>query len=114
MLAISPVIEAAYVIALLVVVLTPAVITALKGHLALYVAGFLTVGVVWVIAMFRLARPNSTWASRFYGPDKLQEARTRYPDISPGDRDNSRLAVALGLGVLVVPLLAGFLSALVS
>jgi len=64
------------------VALTPAVVTVLKGHLALFVAGFLLLGLVWIIAAFRLARPNSFWARRFYGPEKLERSKLRYPDTA--------------------------------
>jgi hypothetical protein len=73
-----------YGIALWLLVLTPAVITALKGQWILFGAGFVLLGMVWVIAAFRLARPNSVWARRFYGPDKLARARARYPKPVPG------------------------------
>lgn len=61
--------------------LAPAVVTALKGHLALFVAGFLTIGAVWLIAALRLARPNSPWARRRYDEEKTQRSRERYPDV---------------------------------
>ena len=71
-------------IGLWILVLTPAVITALKGQWALFGAGFLLLGMVWAVAAFRLARPDSYWARRFYGPDKLGRARARYPEPVPG------------------------------
>ena len=73
-----------YGLGLWLLVLTPAVITALKGQWLLFGAGFLGLGLVWVIAAFRLARPNSRWAKRFYGPEKLARARARYPEPVPG------------------------------
>ncbi|MDP8942570.1 MAG: hypothetical protein M3N16_00370 [Actinomycetota bacterium] len=43
-----------FVFAACAVVLTPAVVTVLKGHLALFVAGFLFVEIIWLLAAFRL------------------------------------------------------------
>jgi hypothetical protein len=80
--------EVVYAIGLFALVLTPAVVTGLKGQRLLFRAGFATVGFVWLIAAFRLARPGSWWARRFYDEEKLRRARTRYPDADPaaGDR----------------------------
>jgi hypothetical protein len=64
-----------------VLVIAPATITALKGKWELFDLGFLLVGTVWFIAAFRLARPDSFWARKFYGARKLERARRRYgPD----------------------------------
>jgi hypothetical protein len=71
-------------LAIWALVLVPAVVTALKGHWVLLGAGFLTVGLVWFIAAFRLARPNSYWARRVYPPEKLERSRARYPGLAPG------------------------------
>jgi hypothetical protein len=65
-------------------VLVPAVVTALKGHWLLLGAGLLVLGLVWLIAAFRLARPNSYWARHFYSPAKLERSRARYPEPVPG------------------------------
>jgi hypothetical protein len=56
----------------------PMVVTALKGQWTLFAAGWITVGVVWLIAALRLARPESWWARRLYGPRKLARAQARY------------------------------------
>jgi hypothetical protein len=61
-----------------VAVLTPLVITAMKGQWVLLIAGFVTVGLVWFIAACRLAKPGSYWARRFYDPEKLARSRARY------------------------------------
>lgn len=58
----------------LLLFIAPLTITALKRQWALFVAGWLTVGIVWWIASLRLARPESWWAHRFYGSDKLARA----------------------------------------
>jgi hypothetical protein len=84
MLAVSTGWAVVYGLGLFALCLTPAVITALKGQWVLFGAGFLFLGMVWVIAAFRLARPKSVWARRFYGPEKLARARARYPEAVPG------------------------------
>ncbi len=72
-------VAAAYVVGLWVLlILIPLTVTALKRQWLLFLAGWLTVGLVWWIASLRLARPDSWWAHRFYGPDKLDRARERY------------------------------------
>jgi hypothetical protein len=103
--------EVLYLVALWALCLAPAVVTALKGRLALFVAGFLTVGVVWLIAALRLARPNSPWASRWYGERKMRRARERYPNVDPGDPDRSILVLAIVLGVFAAAFLGGFIFA---
>jgi hypothetical protein len=78
-LAASTGVAIAYVIGLWVaLVIAPATITALKGQWALFAAGWITVGVVWWIAVLRLARPKSWWSRHLYGPDKLARAQSRY------------------------------------
>ena len=62
----------------MVLIVIPVTVTWLKGQRALVFAGFLTVGFVWFIAAFRLARPNSWWARRFYDPRKQARATARY------------------------------------
>jgi hypothetical protein len=79
LLAVSTGVAIAYGIGLSVVLIVgPLTITALKGQWVLFVAGWLTVGVVWWIAALRLARPRSWWARHLYSPDKLARARSRY------------------------------------
>ena len=55
-----------------------ALVTLLKGQWLLFSAGWMTVGVAWWIAPFRLAQPTSWWARHLYGPEKLEQARQRY------------------------------------
>lgn len=71
-------------VALWLFVLVPGVVTALKGQWLFLVAGILVVGLVWLIVAFRLARPGSFWARRFYDDGKLRRAQARYgrPDTS--------------------------------
>lgn len=61
-----------------VLIVAPATITYLKGQYALLGLGFLLVGTVWYIAAFRLARPKSFWARKFYDDRKMGRARQRY------------------------------------
>jgi hypothetical protein len=61
-----------------IAVLAPLVITTMKGQWVLLIAGFVTVGFVWLIAACRLAKPGSYWARRYYGPEKLARSRARY------------------------------------
>jgi len=63
---------------LIVVVGIPAGITLSKGHRAAFVLGFLIMGMIWIVAACRLARPSSWWARRFYGPKKMQRAIDRF------------------------------------
>ena len=62
----------------LVLIVLPGAVTWLKGQRALFWAGLLLMGLVWSVAALRLARPNSWWATRFYGERKLLRARRRY------------------------------------
>jgi hypothetical protein len=77
--------ERLLVIAILVVVIgVPATITWKKGHRAAFWIGLLLLGVVWLVAACRLARPSSPWARRFYGPEKMERARRRFGEPAPG------------------------------
>jgi hypothetical protein len=73
------VIERLLVLGILIVVVgIPAGITWSKGQRAAFFLGFLLLGMVWVVAACRLARPSSPWARRFYGAKKMQRARDRF------------------------------------
>lgn len=63
-----------------VLIIGPATVTAVKGQWALFGAGWFTLGLVWWIAAFRLARPESWWARHLYGSKKLARAEARYPE----------------------------------
>jgi hypothetical protein len=68
-----------YAVALfLVLVVLPGTITLLKGQKGAFLLGFLLLGLIWSVAACRLARPDSYWATRFYGPRKLARARERF------------------------------------
>jgi hypothetical protein len=60
------------------------VISGLKGKPFMVVMGILTLGMpafsLWpVIGAIRIAKPNSTWARKYYGEEKMQIALTRFP-----------------------------------
>ena len=63
---------------LIVVVGIPAGITLSKGQVAAFFLGFVLMGLIWVVAACRLARPSSWWARRLYGPEKMQRAVSRF------------------------------------
>jgi hypothetical protein len=63
---------------LIVTVGIPAGITWSKGQRAAFFLGFLLLGIIWVVAACRLARPSSWWARHFYGPEKMQRAFNRF------------------------------------
>ena len=69
----------AYTGALVAFLFAPMVVTVLKRQWLLFAAGWMTIGTVWLIAAFRLGRPDSWWASRFYGDKKMARAGERYP-----------------------------------
>ena len=61
----------------LMLLVVPGIVTLLKGQRLVFVAGLVLAGTVWVVASFRLARPDSWWARRFYSGAKLDRARRR-------------------------------------
>jgi hypothetical protein len=65
-------------VALWLFVVVPGIITALKGQWLFLAVGFLVGGIVWLIVAFRLARPDSFWARRFYDDRNLQRSQARY------------------------------------
>jgi len=46
-----------------------------------------------LIAIFRLAKPSSIWADRFYSEPKMQLARQRYPTANPVPRSLRKQAI---------------------
>ncbi len=100
----------AYLLFLWAVCLTPAVVAALKGHVVLFVAGFLTLGLVWVIACFRLAKPNSPWAHRFYDEEKMRRSRQRYPHVDPARSNRSLVVLAAVFFVFAFSIIGGFVT----
>jgi hypothetical protein len=59
----------------------PSVICWLKGKKLWATLGFIS-GWHW-IPVFRLAKPKSWWARRYYGDGKMQRARFRFPSDDP-------------------------------
>ena len=102
-------IELLFLVAIWALIGIPAVITVAKGHIALFFAGFLLLGLIWSIAALRLAKPNSPWAKRFYGPKKLEKSRQRYPHVDPSQASRAGLAAAIGFGLLAVAFIAGII-----
>jgi hypothetical protein len=81
LLAVSTGVAIAYGIGLWVVlIIGPATAAALKGQWALFDTGWYTLGIVWWITAFRLARPESWWARHLYSPKKRARAEARYPE----------------------------------
>ena len=75
----------AYGLALvLVLIVVPGLITWLKGQRLVFFVGLLVAGIIWGVAACRLARPESYWARRFYGQDKLRRSRRRFGDFEQG------------------------------
>jgi hypothetical protein len=69
----------AYALTLFLLLLAiPGTVTLLKGQVVLFVAGLFTLAVVWMVASFRLAKPDSWWAHHFYDERKRSRARRRY------------------------------------
>lgn len=62
----------------LMLIIGPATVTLLKGQRLAFAGGLLLFGMVWIVAACRLARPQSYWARRFYGPGKRARAQARY------------------------------------
>jgi hypothetical protein len=104
--------ETVMIVVVLAACYTPAAITAAKGHVALFFAGLLTIGLVWVIAAVRLAKPNSPWARRYYGPAKLDRSKRRYPGTDVSAPSRAGLAAAIRFGALGAAVLTGVVAAL--
>jgi len=62
---------------------------------------------------FRLARPNSFWAQRFYGPEKLERSQSRYPDIDVSAPVRAGLVMVAVFGVVGAVVLAGVVATVV-
>jgi hypothetical protein len=63
---------------ILVLFVVPAAVTLLKGHVAAFAVGLITMGIVWMVAAVRLARPGSWWARTMYDARKIARSRARY------------------------------------
>jgi hypothetical protein len=51
-----------------------AIVTVLKGRWLFFVTGWLLLGITWFIGALTLADPDSDWARRFYGEERLARA----------------------------------------
>lgn len=62
------------------IVVLPGTVTLLKGQYLIFAIGLFVVGLVWPVASFRLARPDSWWATHIYphDSDKIVRSRLRY------------------------------------
>lgn len=71
--------ERLLVLAILIVCVgIPAGITWSKGQRAAFWLGFLLLGMIWIVAACRLAKPSSWWARRFYDVKKVERAEERF------------------------------------
>jgi hypothetical protein len=68
----------------IVLFLGPVTVAELKGDSILIGAGWFTLGITWWIAAFRLAEPESWWATHFYGPQKMARAEARWGEGESG------------------------------
>ncbi|MGE0067365.1 MAG: hypothetical protein AB7T48_08430 [Solirubrobacterales bacterium] len=92
--------------ALLLVAIPAAVVTLMKGRSIWFVGGFVTFGVVWVIAAIALAEPDSWWARTFYDEEQMRRAA----DPDRHRRPPWLVAAWLGGGLALVAVL-GFATA---
>jgi hypothetical protein len=94
-------------IALWLLALIPAaVVTILKDRFLLFVCGFLTLGIPWIVGAISLAPPDSGWARRHYGEERLARA------ADPIRHRRSRRTVLLWIGgVLTSVAVLGFAAA---
>ncbi len=67
---------AAYIIAVVLSWMKGKRVFAVIGIIMLFVPGM---SLLPVIGAIRVARPTSTWARKYYGPEKMQIARKRFP-----------------------------------
>ena len=65
-------------LAYFLLLLVAGVVTALKGKWGVFALGLL-VGPAWLLGAFRLAKPDSWWARRFYPPETRERARLELP-----------------------------------
>jgi hypothetical protein len=105
--------EVLIVVAVLALLFVPGAITVAKGHIALFYAGLL-IGLVWVVAAFRLAKPNSPWARRYYRSEKLARSKRRYPETNESSPSRAGLAAAIGFGVIGACFLGGLIAGIAS
>jgi hypothetical protein len=74
--------------------IVPSIVCWMKGKRRWAVFGFFT---AWhVVAAFRLAKPESWWARKFYDEAKLAQAKARY--FEPGPRGATENVEARSVG----------------
>lgn len=65
-------------------VIVPAgIITAAKGRFGWLALGLVTSGLLWPVTAWLIASPDSPWARRFYGPEKMRRAMRAFPRRLP-------------------------------
>lgn len=92
----------------LVAIIPAAVVTALKKLWLLYITGFFTLGMVWLVGAASLAESDSWWAKRFY--DERKRERAAHPERYPRSR-RAGTAAAVGsilLSMVVLGLFAAY------
>jgi hypothetical protein len=102
-------VELVVIVGVCLVFFVPGAITVAKGHIALFFAGLL-VSLVWPIVAFRLAKPNSPWAGRYYGPEKLRRSKRRYTEIDVDSPSRAGLAAVIGFGIIAATLVGGVIA----
>ena len=77
------------------VVLALSCVTVMKGRIELgVVAVFVPLAGLW--GALRLGKPGSPWARRWYGPEKIERARARFPPDSRAQRIRDGFFDAIG------------------
>ena len=83
--------EAIVLIVILLIAIALVTINVLKGKPWLAAVG-LIVHLCWYVGAIRLAKPDSWWARRYYGADKLHRSQLRFkvepavpPPLPPAD-----------------------------
>jgi hypothetical protein len=87
----------------LAAVIPAGVITALKRHWLYLVAGFLTLGTMWLVGATTLAAPDSWWAARFYDDETARRATRR--DAGPQPASVTAASIGSILAAIAVLLL---------
>jgi hypothetical protein len=60
-----------------------ALVTIAKGRLGWFLLGLVTSGIIWPLTALLIAAPDSAWARRFYGPEKMRRAMAAFPTRVP-------------------------------
>jgi hypothetical protein len=95
------------ILVLWLVALAPAaLVTLAKGRVLTFACGLLALGLPWIVGAVALASPESGWAQRFYGAEKLARAT----DPIRFRRQNGQV-ILWCLGVTAAVFLVGFIAA---